>query len=64
MKIMPIILEECWSHANRSPMMNGENLETIFLGGFRTQGGAWNSRGVWTVGGIKVWKIWTIGFLP
>ena len=53
MKIMPIILEECWCHSNRSPMMNGENLATICLGGFKTQGGALKSRGVWTVGGIK-----------
>ena len=30
---MPIILDECWSHANRSPTMNGENLATICLGG-------------------------------
>ena len=64
MKIMPILLEECWSHANRSPTMNGENLATICLGGFRTQGGTWKSRGVWTVGGIKGWKLWTTGFLP
>ena len=64
MKIMPIILEEFWSHANRSPTMNGENLATICLGGFRTQTGAWNSRGVWIVSGIKGWKLWTIGFLP
>ena len=64
MKMIPIILEECWSHANRSPTMNGENLATICLGGFRTQGGDWKSRGVWIVGGIKGWNLWTTRFLP